>query len=150
MLGDEERDIFCDGRIACRRFLQQDGDPHLKSGRLYGDSQTTSETGSEAWLDTCDLFRERIAGDDDLLVSVDQRVQGIEELLLRTRFVSDELDVVYQQQIQRIIKLFEFIEVLCLERAHDTGNVIGGVDITDLGLRVLLADQIAYGLQQVG
>ena len=44
-------------------------------------------------------LRRPVAGDDDLLVGVVQRVEGVEELLLRLLLVLQELDVVDEQDV---------------------------------------------------
>ena len=91
-----------------------------------------------------------VAGDDDLLVRLDQRVEQVEELLLRAALAAEELDVVDQQQVERPVMPLEFVEGLVLVRAHHVGDVGLGVDVADLGRRVLRQDVVADGLDQVG
>ena len=79
-----------------------------------------------------DLLRIRVAGDDDLLVRLDQRVEEVEELLLRAALAAEELDVVDQQQVERAVVALEIVERLVLVGAHDVGHVGLGVDVADL------------------
>ena len=49
-----------------------------------------------------------------------------------------------------MIVALELVERLVLVGAHDVGHVAFGMDVADLGLRVLLVDVVADGLDQVG
>jgi hypothetical protein len=51
-----------------------------------------------------------IAGDDELLVRLDQRVERIEELFLGPVLPGEELDVIDQQEIEGMIVALEFVE----------------------------------------
>jgi hypothetical protein len=46
-------------------------------------------------------------------VRLDQRVEEIEELLLRPVLAAEELDVVDEEQIQRAVVALEVVEALC-------------------------------------
>ena len=96
-----------------------------------------------------DLLRIGVAGDDDLLVRLDQRVEQVEELFLRAVLAAEELDVVDQQQVERAVVALEVVEGLVLVGAHDVGDVGLGVDVADLRRRVALQDVVADRLDQV-
>src|SRR3546814_9483415 len=53
------------------------------------------------------IRRGLVGGDDDLPVLVDQRVEGVEELLLRALAPADELHVVDHQDVNRAELLLE-------------------------------------------
>ena len=53
------------------------------------------------------LRGERVGGEDDLLLARVERVEGVEELLLRALLVGEELDVVDQQHVDRAVALAE-------------------------------------------
>jgi len=57
------------------------------------------ESGAQPVLECGQLLGRPVGGDDDLLVGVVQRVEGVEELLLDAFLALDELDVVDQQHI---------------------------------------------------
>ena len=67
---------------------------------------------------------------------LDQRVEGVEELLLGPALAVEELDVVDQQQVERAVVALEVVEGLVLVGAHHVGDVALGVDVADLGRRV--------------
>ena len=90
-----------------------------------------------------DLLRIGVAGDDDLLVRLDQRVEQVEELFLRAALAAEELDVVDQQQIERAVVALEVVEGLVLVGAHDVGDVGLGVDVADLRGRIAAEDVVA-------
>ena len=96
-----------------------------------------------------DFLRIGVAGDDDLLVRLDQRVEQVEELFLRAALAAEELDVVDQQQVERAVIALEIVERLVLVGAHDVGHVRLGMDVADLRGRILLQDLVADRLDQV-
>ena len=79
----------------------------------------------------------------------DQRIEGVEELLLSSVLAAEELDIVDQQQIQRVVVLLEAVEGLVLVSAHYVGHVLLGVNVADLGVGIAILHQVADGLQQV-
>ena len=91
-----------------------------------------------------------VAGDDDLLVRLDQGVEGVEELLLRTALVGEELDVVDEQQVERVVVALELVEGLLLIGAHHVGDVLLGVDVPDASVGPRVGERIADRLHQVG
>ena len=80
---------------------------------------------------------------------VDQRVECIEELLLRPGLSTEELDVVDQQQVQRVVELLEGIEGLVLIRPNDVRDVLLGVRIAYVRRRVPQEDVVRDGMHQV-
>ena len=81
-----------------------------------------------------------------MFIGVNQRIQRVKELLLGSWFIRNELDVVNQQQIKRVIILLEFIELFCLKSPHDIGNVIRCMNIANIGLTVLFFELVSNGL----
>ena len=82
-------------------LLAQDRDPGLQLGRLDVGDQAPLEPVAQPVLQGDQLLGRAVAGDDDLLVGVVQRVEGVEELLLRLLLVLQELDVVDEQDVDR-------------------------------------------------
>ena len=50
---------------------------------------------------------------------LDQGVEGVEKLLLRTVLAGEELDIVYQQEIERVVIALELVKGFLLIGAHD-------------------------------
>ena len=70
-------------------------------------------------LEICDLGWRPVAGEDDLLMAVEERVEGVEELLLRTFFPSEKLDVIDQQQVGLAISFPKFDQIVVLNRVDE-------------------------------
>ena len=138
MLRDEEGHLLVELKSGRSRLGEQDRDAHLELRRFERDGQAPAEARDQALLDAGDLLRVRVAGDDDLLVRLDQRVEEVEELLLRAALAAEELDVVDQQQVERAVVALEVVEGLVLVGAHDVGDIRLGVDVADLRRRIAL------------
>ena len=149
MLGDEEGDFLRHGDRLGFSLLQDDGDTHFKLRWLDGHRETPAEARDQAFFHAGDLFRVGVAGDDDLLVRLDQRIESVEELLLGAALVGEELYVVDQQQVERVVVALEFVEGFLLIGAHHVGHVLLGVDVTDACLRPPVGDLVADGLHEV-
>jgi hypothetical protein len=116
-LGDEERDFL--GQLDLRRracLAHQDRDAGLELRRLDRDRQTPAEARLQPLLEAVDLLRIAIAGQDHLLLALEQRVEGMEELLLRALLAREELNVVDQQRIERAIRGLEIVDGVVLQR----------------------------------
>ena len=57
-----------------------------------------------------------VAGHYDVRLFGQQRLEGIEELFLRALLVGKELHIVDQQQIQRVVALFELVKSFGLSK----------------------------------
>ncbi len=151
MLGDEERDLLVHPHAHRLRLGEQDRHAHLELGRLERHGQAPAEARDQALLDAGDLLRVGVAGDDDLLVRLDQRVEQVEELLLRAALAAEELDVVDEQQVERAIVPLELVERLVLVRAHHVATRRSRRGCSGcLRRRVGREDVVADRLDQVG
>ena len=116
-------------------LLEQDRHAHLEFRGFDGHGEAPAEAGDEAILDSGHLLREAVAGDHDLLVRLEERVERVEELLLRARLADEELHVVDEEEVERAVVALERVEALVLVGAHDVGDELLGVDVADLRLR---------------
>ena len=87
--------------------------------------------------------------DDDLLAAGYQRFERIEELFLRAALAGEELDVVDQQQIERVVIALEVVKRLALIGAHDIADVLLGMDVADLGSALARQHAVADRVHQV-
>src|SRR5208283_4334830 len=108
------------------------------------------EARYQSLLDVAKLLEIDVTGDDDLLAAGHQGLEGVEEFLLCAALAGEELDVVDQQQIERVVVALEFIEGLALIGAHDVADVLLRVDISDLGGRAPRKDGVSHGMYQMG
>ncbi len=95
-------------------LLHQDRDPHLELGRLDRDRQPGVEARGQALVDVDQPLRVGVAGHDDVRALGEQRLEGVEELLLRALLAGEELDVVDQQQVERVVLGLQLVEGLAL------------------------------------
>jgi hypothetical protein len=70
------------------------------SGGSTGHGKAPPEARNEALLDARHLLREAVARDGHLLVRLEERVERVEELLLRARLADEELHVVDEEEVQ--------------------------------------------------
>src|SRR6478609_4263609 len=89
------------------RLLAKDRDAGLEVRRLYVGQQSRLEARAHPVLEARQLARRQVAGDDDLLVRVVQRVEGVEELLLRLQLALGELDVVDEEHVDAAVAVLE-------------------------------------------
>ena len=92
----------------CRAdLLLQDAEPQFIIRRMQVDDEAALQPALDPILQLLDLARRAVGGDDDLLVLVDQRVEGVKELLLRGILAGDELHIVDHQHVDRPEQLLE-------------------------------------------
>src|SRR6185312_5314649 len=149
VLSDEESDLLVELHAGLRGFRQQDRDAHLELRRLQRDRQSPAETRNQPFLDARDLLRVGVAGNHHLLARFDQRVEQVEELLLRAALAVEKLDVVDQQKVERPVIALEIVERLVLVGANDIGHVGLGMDVADLRGRIVGEDLVADRLDKM-
>src|ERR1041384_6582721 len=130
-------------------FLQHDRPAHLDLRRLDRPGEPPAEARDQPLFHAGDLLGVGIAGDDDLLESLDQRVESVEKLLLGAALVREELDVVDEQQIERVVIALELVERFLLVSAHYVGDILLGVTVANPRLRPTVGEMVADRLQQV-
>ena len=84
-----------------RGLAHQDRDAGLELGRLDRHGQSPAEARFQALLEPVHLLRITVACEDHLLLALEQRVEGVKELLLRAVLSREKLDVVDHQRIER-------------------------------------------------
>jgi hypothetical protein len=149
LLGDVEGDVLGQHHLRGLGLLQQDRHPHLELGRLDRDGQPLVEAAAQPVVDARELLGVGVAGDDDLLARVGQGLERVEELLLRAVLAAEELDVVDQQQVERVVVALELVEGLALVGAHDVAHVLLGVDVAHARAAVAVDQRVAHRVDQV-
>ena len=132
-----------------RRLAHQDRDAGFQLGRLDRDRQAPAEARFQPLLQAVDFLRIAIAGQDDLLLAFEQRVERVEELFLRAILAGEELDVVDQQRIERAIRGLEIVDRVVLKRLHHVADEALRVHVRDARALVAAADHVADGVHQV-
>ena len=97
-----------------------------------------------------EIFGRAVGGDDDLLVALVQRVEGVEELVLGALLAGEELDVVDEQHVDAAVLVAEAGHLLV---AHVGDHLVGELlarDVADGGLRLAALHLVADGVHEVG
>ena len=81
------------------------------------------------------LLRISIAGQDHLLLALEQRVEGMEKLLLRSVLAREELDVVDHERVERSIRGLEIIDGVVLQGLHHLAHEALAVHVGDARIR---------------
>ena len=82
------------------------------SGDLDVGDQSPLESRAQPLLESGNFMGRTIAADDDLLLRVVQRVEGVEELVLRAFLARDELNVVDEQHVDAAIARAEIEDAI--------------------------------------
>ncbi len=94
------------------------------------DDEPAAESRADALIQRLQIIRHPVAGDDDLLAGVDQRVDRMAELLL-DRLALDELHVVDDEKIDAAQLLLESQRGLRLQRRDEAVHETVGGEIGD-------------------
>ena len=90
----EERHIVGKPNALHLRLTTKDGNFRFQIRRFDVGNQSPFETRVEPFLNFGYLARRTIGGQDDLLLPVIERVEGVKKLFLGALFTGNELDIV--------------------------------------------------------
>ncbi len=147
--GDELEDVAGHVEPIHLRLLAQNRDAGLEFGRLNVGDQAPLEPGAQPVLERRQLLGRPVGGDDDLLVRVVQRVEGVEELLLDAFLALDELDVVDQQHVDVAVAALERRLAVVAQRVDEVVGELFGRDVLDPHPGKEALGVVAGGVQQV-
>ena len=85
-----------------------------------------------------------------MLLSLEQRVEGVKELFLRTLLAREELNVIDEQRIGGSVVALEIVDGVVLQSVHHVGNEALRMQVNDLGRRRASSDGVADGVHQMG
>src|SRR5258707_15333926 len=128
----------------------KDGEARLEVGRLDVCDQSPFETRSESVLQSWDLLRWAVRRDDDLLVDLMQRVEGVEELFFRAVLAGQELHVVDEQHVDRAVLVAELSHAGGSDRGDDLVGELLGREVDDSLARKSVMNLVADGVHEVG
>ena len=131
------------------RLADQDRDAGLELRRLDGHGQSPAEARLEPLLEAIDLSRVAITGQDDLVLALEQGVEGVEELLLRVLLAGEELDIVDQQRVQRAVGGLEVVDPIVLQRPHHVAHEALRVYVGHARFLVAFGDEVADRVHEV-
>ena len=122
----------------------------LRRGRFYGNRQAPTQARLQARLQILHFLGKAVAGQDDLLLAIEQRIEGMEELFLGGVLAGEKLDVIDQQRIDRAEATLELIHVLGAQGIDHAADKLLGAQVKHLAGGIVLAHQVAGGVHQVG
>src|SRR5690349_1194272 len=144
--GDEVRDVIGEPHALESRLLLQNRNARLEVRRLNVCDQPPLESRAQTLLDLGNVLRRRVARHDDLFARLVERVEGVEELLLRPLLAGDELDVVDQEQIDVAIARAELRRAVVANCVDELVREALGRDVDDdhagEQLRALVPDRM--------
>ncbi len=150
VLGDEEGDFLGHLGALGPGLVDQDGHAHLELGRLDGDGEAGVEARDEPLVDVREALRVRVRGHHDMALLGQQRLEGVEELFLRAVLVGEELHVIDQQQVERVVVGLELVEGAALVGLNHIRDELLGMDVENFGVGLVLQQAVAHGMHQVG
>src|SRR5215216_5555756 len=105
--GDERQHLVVYLEAVHDRLLAQDGDARLEVRGLDVGYQPPLEPAHETVLQGLYVLGVPVGGDNDMLVLLVERVEGVEERLLRLHLVLQKLYVVHQEHVVLAVALLE-------------------------------------------
>ena len=115
-LGDERGHLVGDWDFLGSAFLRRIASRVSRSGGWMSVSKPHSNRERSRRFEGLDLLRRAIARDHQLLLGFVQRVEGVEELLLRLFLPFQELDIVDQEHVDVAVAVAEFDGLVVLDR----------------------------------
>ena len=107
--------------------LAQDRQARGGVGRADVGDEAGLEALAQARLHVVEVAREAVGGEDDLGAGLVERVEGVEELLLRADLGLEELDVVDEQDVDAAVGGLEGVRVAAVDGADEVvGERLGG------------------------
>ena len=131
------------------RLAADDRHAGLKIGRLDICQKTPLKAGAEPVLQCFDLLGRAVAGEDDLLIAFVKRIKGVEELLLRTLFAGDELDIIDSKKIRLTVFFLKFGSAARTDGGDQLVGKLFALDIEQLIFGVVAPDLAADGIDEV-
>ena len=151
-VGDQEQHVLRQRAPAALLLaaIAQDRDPGLEIGLMHVGHQALVEARGEPLLEHGDVLGRFVGRDDDLLVSVAQGVEGVEEFLLRALLAGQELDVVDEQDVHVAVLVAERQRLAVLDGVdHLVGEPLRR-DVVDAQPGPRLLGCVADGVEEMG
>src|SRR2546427_7565468 len=123
-------------------FFLQDGDFGLEIRRSNICNKPPLEPRSQALFDGRNVLRQAVGRDHDLFLLLVERVECMEELLLRALLAGNELDVVHQEHVHRVKAIAETDHAVEAQRIDHLDGEFFGADVGQPYGRVALLDHV--------
>ena len=127
-----------------------DGDPGLDLRGLDIRGQTPFEPIPKAFFQIRNILGEFVGSQDDLLVRLMQRIEGMEELFLSSFAAGQELRIVQNEQVHLAEAVLEIRHLVLSQRGDQIVDERFAGEISDLGSRIFLENPMPDGIDQMG
>src|SRR5262249_13809937 len=131
-------------------FFPQDRHTSFDVRRLKLSGESPFKARNQAVLQICDLGSGPIAGKDDLLMSIEKRIECVKEFFLGPLFTSKKLDVVNQEKVDLAIAFWEFDQITVLDRVNKLVDEQFTGEINHFHFSLLDPDILPDGLHRGG
>src|SRR3546814_409505 len=128
-LSNEQGDFLRQRDLVLVGLGEQDRDARLEIGWFDRDRQPPSETRLQALINAVDVLRITIRCQYDLLATINQRIEGVEELLLRALLVGKEVNIVDQQGVDGAVQILELVHASMPDGRGEMIHPLFGADI---------------------
>ena len=146
---DELDHVGCDRDRALLGFGAEDRDARLEIRRRQVGDQTPLEPRPKPFLEGQDRLRRPVAGEDDLLAVLMDRIERVEELLLGPLLVGDELDVIDEEEVDPAVARPELVDLALLDAGDELVRELLGGRVDHALAREPGDDLVADGVHQV-
>ncbi len=147
--GDVADDVFGQGQAAHAGLFLHDGDARLVAGFFDAGDQAPVEAAGEPLFQLGDFAGRAVGADDDLPVLLVQRVEGVEELLLRAVLAGQEMDVVDDEQVRVAVSMAEVARLVALDGGDELVDEGVAGEVKDARFRLGCQHALGDGLEQV-
>ena len=131
------------------RFRAEDGNARLEIGSRDVRDETPFETRAQPVLELGDGLWRSVTRHDDLLALFVDRVERVEELLLRALLAGDELDVVDEEDIDTAVAFAELLALLRTDRVDELVRELFAGRVRDALLRVARDHRVSDRVHQM-
>src|SRR5438874_9351446 len=148
--GEELENIISQFDLHGVRLFSKDRQTGLDVWRLELSRKSPFKSRNQAVFQICDFRGGPVAGQDDLFMPVEKRIERVKEFFLGTLLASQKLDIVNQKKIGLAIALPEFDQIAVLDRIDELVNEKFTRDVYHLHIFLLRPDVLTNRLHQMG
>src|SRR5690606_27761554 len=148
VVGDELHHLVRQLDAVVFGLAPHDGDAGFQFRRFQIRREAPLEAREQPLLDALDLARRAVSRKHDLLARLVQRVEDVEEFLLRLLLAAEELYVVDDEQVNLAVEQRELADAVVLDGLDELGGEALAGDV-EHRLGAVRLDVVADGLNQV-
>ncbi len=149
-LGQQHRHALVQRHALVVGLGQQDRRARLEVRRFDRHAEPPSQARLQSGFELVDLLRVTVAGQADLLLGFEQRVEGVEKLFLGGVLAGEELDVVDEQRVDRAETPLEFVHAFRAQGLDHRADELFRPQVQHLAGGIAFQHQVACRMHQMG